>query len=139
MNAKDYKKLASAKRAEAVKVELPSGGTWKMRELPIQQFMLAGKLPTALATRMAEIAANKDGDKGESILATLSPDELVAIMLFARDALVFCAVEPRISTTPTGDDEIGPEDILPEDFEFLTNWVLTGGKTGESLNTFRSE
>ena len=58
---------------------------------------------------------------------------------FGRDLIIYCAVDPKISLTPNSDNEIAPEEILPEDFTFLLHWVLTGGKSGESLSTFRSE
>lgn len=144
MNAKDYKKLASAKRVEAevFDVTLPSGSVWKLREPPIQQFVLAGKLPASLAAKMAKAAQdgknNPDG-ANQDLQDSLTPEDLLNNIAFGRDLLLFCAVEPKISLNPVHDDEIAPEDILPEDFGFLMSWVMTGGKSGESLNTFRSE
>lgn len=144
MNAKDYKKLASAKRAEAVTfdVTLPSGSMWKLIEPPIQQFMLAGKLPASLTAKIAAIATKTNGGSAEAtreMMSELTPEDLLDNLAFGRDLLLFCAIEPRISLNPSSDNEIAPEDILPEDFLFLINWVMTGGKSGESLNTFRPE
>jgi hypothetical protein len=145
MNAKDYKKLASQKRTEEVlhDVPVPSGGVWKMREPPIEQWVLAGKLPGSLVSKMAA-AAGTNGDLDaakKGLLQTLKPEDLLNSLEFGRDLLLYCAVEPRIKmdADPESETEIAPEDILPEDFPFLINWVLTGGKTGESLESFRSE
>lgn len=144
MNAKDYKKLASAKRgAKAViDVTVPSGGVWKMIEPPIQQFVMAGKLPASLAAKMAAAATGKDvADAGQEMLEKLTPEDLMQNLQFCRDLLLHCAVEPKIviDADPDSETEIAPEDIDPEDFEFLIKWVMTGGKAGESLETFRSE
>lgn len=138
MNASDYKKLASAKRAEAMDVELPSGAVWKLREPPIQQFVLAGKLPSAMAAKLAKIAQENNNDAAgrKAIMSSLDSDELIGALSFGRDLLLHCAVEPVISLNPTSDDQIAPEDIMPEDFTFLMNWVLSGGKSGESLDNF---
>lgn len=137
MNANDYRKLASAKRAEAMDVELPSGAVWKLREPPIQQFIMAGKLPTSMAAKLAKLAKESDSADGrKAVLNSLDPGELVTALAFGRDLLLSCAVEPVISLNPTSDTEIAPEDIMPEDFTFLMNWVLSGGKSGESLDTF---
>jgi hypothetical protein len=143
MNASDYKKLASAKRTEAVvfDVELPSGSVWKLREPPIEQFILAGKLPASLTSKMAGLAkANGNSVQAQKdLLAKLTPEDIMSNLEFGRDLILYCAVEPQISLHPTNDDQIAPEDILPDDFMFLVNWVLSGGKSGGSLETFRPE
>lgn len=135
MNANDYRKLASAKRAEAMDVTLPSGAVWKLCEPPIQQFVLAGKLPSSMAAKLAKIAQDGNAD-GKAVLPNLDPEELMGALAFGRDLLLHCAVKPQISLNPIGEDQIAPEDIMPEDFTFLLNWVLSGGKSGESLTNF---
>jgi hypothetical protein len=142
MNAKDYKKLASAKQGDMVQeVTLPSKAVWKMLEPPIKQFVMAGKLPASLAAKMAGIAQRHEGEvDGEAMLKELSREDLMKNLEFGRDLLLHCAVEPRISlAVPLPEDAIAPEDILPEDFEFLLGWVMSGGKSGEGLGTFRGE
>lgn len=136
MNAKEYKKLAAKKRltTDIYDLQLPSGAIWKLRKPPIEQFIMAGKLPTALVARMAK-AAKKDAEATD-VMRDLSADEMVASLEFGRDLLLYCAVEPAIALNPKGENEIAPEDILPDDFLFLINWLITGGRAGESLNTF---
>jgi hypothetical protein len=142
MNAEDYKKLASAKRLETFDVETPSGAVWKMREPPIEQFIIAGKLPASLAAKMASVVGRSGGDKdsaSKAMLTELEPEDLMNNLTFGRDLLLYCAVEPRISLSPTDENEIAPEDILPDDFMFLISWVMTGGKSGAALSNFRVE
>jgi len=147
MNAKDYKKLASAKRvdAEVFEVTLPStGAVWKLREPPIQKFVLSGKLPASLASKMAAAAKNGNGDSKKTeqeVLESLSPEDLMLCLALGRDLLLHCAVEPRIviDADPESETEISPEDIDPDDFTFLMSWVFSGGKSGENLTAFRSE
>lgn len=143
--AKNYKQLASAKRQEETvhDVTLPSGAVWKMADPPIQRFIATGKLPQGLVTKMTAIAKRTGGDPGETgkeMLKNLSPEDMVSTLFFVRDLLQYCARDPKISTeTPTPDDAIAPEEIIPEDFEFLSNWVLSGGNAGSGLGTFRRE
>jgi hypothetical protein len=137
MNAKQYQELASGKRSEATEVTLPSGAVWKLREPPIQQWIVSGKLPSALAAKMAQAASNGGADDPQQMLQQLTPEDLLSNLEFGRDLLLFCAVEPRITLGPTNENAIAPEDILPEDFAFLMSWVLSGGVTGEGLSTFR--
>jgi hypothetical protein len=144
MNAQDYKQMASAKQGSAlIDVTLPSGAVWKLKEPPIQQFVMAGKLPASLAAKMAAIAKKHEGNKdatGKAMVSEIGTEGLMKNLEFGRDLLLHCAVEPRISIeSPVPDDAIAPEDILPEDFEFLIGWVMSGGKSGASLGTFRSE
>ncbi len=144
MKASDYKKLASAKRTEMVTfdVTLPSGCVWKLREPPIKQYVLAGKLPAAFAGKMASLAKKTGADATaarQAMADSLSPQDLMDSLEFGRDLLLFCAVEPQIALKPISDNQIAPEDILPEDFDFLINWVLSGGTSGESLGTFPEE
>lgn len=142
MNREDYKTHISAKRAaeKTFDVELPSGAVWKLREPPIQQFMLAGKLPASLASKMAKVAERSGEDAKAAqvaMTAELTAEDVMGSLEFGRDLLLHCAVEPEISLKPVNDNQIAPEDIWPEDFAFLINWVLTGGKSGESLSNFR--
>jgi len=140
MKAQDYKKLAAEKSDKIIHdVELPSGAVWKLIEPPVQQFIMAGKLPAALTAKLAAVAKRNNGVTGSDLLKELSEEDLLHNLEFGRDLLIHCAVEPRIAIYPKDENEIGPEDILPEDFNFLLNWCFSGGKSGESLSTFREE
>ena len=135
--------IANRKKEETEKVfdvTLPSGFVWKLRAPALNQFILAGKLPAALTAKMVEITAQAEGtteEVGAQIMARLTPAEIVQNLEFNRDLVIYCAVEPKISLNPQDENEIGLTDILPEDFEFLMNWV--GGKRAESLDSFRRQ
>lgn len=143
--AEKYKKRGQEKREEEElqEVTLPSGEVWLMATPPIQRFIRLGKLPDAMVAKMMAIMKSSKGDPAETgrlAAQRMTPDEMVSNLIFARDLLYYCAREPRISVEyPTPDDAIAPEDIIPEDFDFLTNWVMSGGNAGSGLETFRSE
>jgi hypothetical protein len=143
--AKSYAKHAQAKRSELSlnEIKLPSGFVWKLADPPIQQFVMSGKLPSHLAAKMAAAIKASGGDVAEAqkkAMASLSPEDIIANLEFGRDLLLACAIEPRISLEhPVPDDAVAPEDILPEDFSFLLNWVMKGGESGNGLDTFRGE
>lgn len=141
-SAAAYKQLAAKKRNESTvfDVTLPSGAVWKLREPPIQQFIMSGQVPAALLRRM--LTAAKTAEDGKTSLASamgsFTPDDLLSQLEFGRDLLLHCAVEPRLTLDPKGDDELSPSDILPEDFDFLLHWVMNGGNAGSGLETFRA-
>jgi hypothetical protein len=145
MKASEYRKLRQSNNAKEkiYDVTLPSGCVWKMRTPPIQQFMLAGKLPKDLATKMVDITSS-GGTKAETqkkIAETMTATELTQTLAFGRDLLLHCAVEPRIVLNPDPDSEyeIAPEEIDPVDFDFLLAWVMKGGNPGEALGSFRKK
>lgn len=144
MSTQDYRVFASKHRTgeNTIDVKAPSGYVWKMKTPPIQEFILAGKLPAALTAKLTKIATEHKDNSEEAqkaMLAKLTPDDFLANLAFGRDLLVHCAVDPKISLNPTSEDEISPEEIIPEDFMFLIGWVMRGGTTGESLDSFRPE
>jgi hypothetical protein len=128
-----YKQIIEARRAQdhVQDLTLPSGSTWKVSDPPLAHFMSAGKLPPALVEKMVAIAKESGGDPQAVLQITakrLGPDDMVSFLIVTRDMLLHCVREPRISTeTPTPEDAIAPEDILPEDFAFLRDWMWSGG------------
>lgn len=143
--AEKYRNLAAKKRSEGVlhSLTLPSGAVWKLREPPLQQFIVAGNLPASLLKKMFSAARNAglsdaSAESCEALVKAFTADELVVQLEFARDLILYCSVEPKISLDPQNDNELAPTDILPEDFEFLKNWVMNGGRAGSSLTTFRT-
>lgn len=144
MSANNYKQMASASQntEKIFDVTVPSGFVWKLREPPLKAFILAGKLPAALTAKMADIHSRFHGDfegAQRASIEELTGEEVLANLEFARDMLLLSAVEPKIAIKPANEDEIAPEEILPEDLEFLIGWVMAGGKSGEDLSTFRPE
>jgi hypothetical protein len=117
-------------------VRLPSGSVWQLIDPPAECFRLAGKLPAGLLSKVApkSKAPGIDDDELRRLaFKKLSPEEVVSNLTFARELLALCSRDPKISlVTPTPADAIAPENILPEDFEFLKDWILSGGNAGRS-------
>ena len=144
MKASEYRqRIAVAGTSEKLhEVTLPSGFVWKLRTPPVQQFLLSGRLPKDLASKLVALDPIKDKKKRlEAIEKSLSATELTQSLEFGRDLLLHCAVEPRIvaNPDPDNDNEIAPEEIDPADFDFLLGWVMTGGSPGKILGNFRTK
>ena len=139
MKAEEYKKLASAKQVTE-EVTLPSGAIFKMRVAPIQNWVQTGVLPASLTYKMQVVAQAKAPEEAAQIvIETFTEEDYVAQQTLSRKLLEFCCVEPKISVGGDDPDALQPEDITPDDFQFLSKWVWSGGKAGESLETFRKQ
>jgi hypothetical protein len=143
--ATDYRNRRQQAQASEPTAELtlPSGAVFVVRRPPIQVWITAGKIPQSFLAQLLD--AKRDG-QAES----LPEAETLAAVGFLRDALVYAVVEPRLRIGATGDDELDPSDLSPEDFEFLTGWIMAGSpgvpvptKGGEvsteSLSRFRQK
>lgn len=141
MKASDYKKLASKARV-TYEVELPSGAVFKMADPPVQQWVMAGRLPTGLMAKMIAVAKDTAGGgekaAAEAALAAMTEEEFVLQLTLGRELLFATVIEPRLSADGKG-DTVAITDILPDDYTFLMKWIWSGGKQGGSLDTFRSE
>lgn len=141
MKASDYKKLASKARV-TYEVELPSGAVFKLADPPVQQWVMAGRLPTGLMAKMVAVAKGIEGKSSEAAaeaaLKAMTEEEFVLQLTLGRELLLATVIEPRLSAE--GDaDSVALTDILPDDYTFLMKWIWSGGKQGGSLDTFRSE
>ncbi len=124
MKAQDYKKRA---QANELVYDLPMNTPdciWKVKKFPMQQFLLAGKLPTFLAAKIKKAATETEYDEVEEKMSKTDYDETLA---FTKNAIEYIAVEPRVSENPQSEDEIAHEDIPKEDLEILQNWIVSGG------------
>ncbi len=140
MKASEYRKLAKASDTDGVfDLTLPSGAVFKVKRPPSQQWILAGRLPSSLAEKLTGIQDSSGGVDLERAQKTLSPGETIKMLEFGRDLLLYAVVEPKISIDPQGEEEIAPEDILPEDFNFLYQWAMSGGEEAKVLENFREE
>jgi hypothetical protein len=138
MKASDYKKHANKKQITE-KITLPSGAEWQMRLPNLEQWVIAGKLPSSLVGKMAEAAKASDGQNEQAaveLLKSFTEDEFNKALILGRELLIYSAVEPKVSSDGSG-DTLAIEDILPDDFAYLTKYVWSGGKQGQRLETFR--
>lgn len=141
MKASEYRKR-KAEREPIADLTLPSGAIFKVRRPPLQVWITSGKVPQSFVRSM--LNANLNGITAEA----LDPEETVSGLIFLRDAILYAVVEPRLIPGGTGENELDPAELDPEDFEFLQRWILRGSPgvpvltkegetTIESLNRFR--
>lgn len=120
----DYLDLVRARRESAgvLELEMPSGAVWRYRPINLRQYALAGQLPMHLVQKLdsAKASARELTDKE---LAELG----VAALTITRDVILHNLVWPRVSLEPSP-DTIQPTDIDPEDFDFFTRFVMSGGQ-----------
>jgi hypothetical protein len=132
-----YRKNKAARAEKTFEVELPSGNKFLLRDPNLQMFVVSGALPLGVAEKME--AARAEGKTDEQAFKMLSPKEQIASINFATKLVRYICVSPKIVDNPQTDDEIAPEELLPEDFSFLVQWAQSGGGEAEKLNSFRPQ
>lgn len=129
MASKEQKWRALGQKAakqEAQDLELPSGMIIRARRPGPALLAHYARLPLTLAA-----GVNDERPNG----ADESTGELSNFAEFLREILVYCVVEPGISTTP-GPGQIHPREIPNGDFEFIIGWALRREEAA-SLESFR--
>jgi hypothetical protein len=78
-------------------------------------------------------------DVQAAIQQKMQGQELVDSLVFMREIVHQCCVNPKFVEFATEDDEIGAADMLPADFAEIYKWVMNHeGVAGlEGLQTFR--
>jgi hypothetical protein len=138
MNLAEYRR----RKTITAEITLPSGLTVTVRRPPLQVWMMAGRIPQSFVKQILE-------GKGETP-EELSPEDTMASIAFVRDAILYGVVSPRlvVGANPNSETELDPSELDPEDFLFLSRWIMTlspdvpvatkGGEVSlESLNRFR--
>lgn len=130
-----YARIRAGKAAteKLFNFQAPSGMLFKLRAPDMQTFVSSGVLPLALADKLAKGEAS--GSMAETI-EDLSPKEQAQLVRFSAKLVRYVCVVPRISDDPAGEDEIGPEDLLREDFDAIVTWAAAGGGEAEGLSNF---
>jgi hypothetical protein len=70
--------------------------------------------------------------------AYVDEDEAKRIMDLLRELLVWCCLEPRVSTEPKDESEIHPREIADKDLWFIVGWALRLREV-EAFRPFRRE
>lgn len=148
MNAELWR--ARARAAEPVfEKTLPSGFRVKLQRVPLESYLLSGKLPQALTSKLAATyQAESAGQKAE---VSLTLEETMQALEFMRSIVRTAVVYPKIVEGGTGEHEIDPSEIPAEDFQAIFAWCMAGcpdipvllasGKetTVEAVSNFRDE
>lgn len=120
-------RAAEAARQEAVELTLPSGMVILARRPSLAEVAMWGGLPLSLAA----------AQQGKSA-PELSAQEVLGVFEFARTVLLNTVIEPRISLTPSGPDEIHPREISGPDLDFVLAWAQRG-EEARNLESFRGQ
>lgn len=137
MNLAEYRNRKKA----TTELTLPSGLTVTAQRPPLQVWMMAGRIPQSFVKQML------DG-KGTTP-EELSSEETLASIAFVREAILYAVISPRliVGADPESETELDPSELDPQDFLYLSRWIMTGSpgvpvatKGGEipleSLNRF---
>ena len=116
--AAEYRAKRSNRPRPTAHLRLPSGAEFLVTRPPLEVWIAAGRFPqsfmkAALAGPGADVAPQTD-------------EEVLGALAFIRQAIIEAVVEPRLVPGTTAEDELDPADLAPEDFEFLTQWILQG-------------
>jgi len=118
----------------------PTGRAWTMRPLPKHIFLMFGQMPTSLSE--IAIKAMQEGDEAafqKELQSTLSPEEMMQSAMFAREAVKYSVVSPKISLTPRV-GEVSAFDVTEDEFNFLVKTAIQSiGGSAEGLKSFRSQ
>jgi hypothetical protein len=144
--ASAYRAKKAEKRSERPtgKITLPSGAEWVVCRPPLEVWIASGKFPQAF------LKSTMEGGAGGAAVEQISDDDALKAIVFVRDAILEAVVEPRLVVGTTNEDELDPSEIEPEDFTFLTKWIMAncpgvpvetrGGQVAvDDLKTFRQK
>lgn len=143
--ASAYRAKKAEKRGERPtgKLTLPSGAEWVVCRPPLEVWIAAGKFPQSF------LKAATDGG-ADGAVDRISDEDAMKAIVFVRDAILESVVDPRLVVGTTNEDELDPSEIEPEDFTFLTKWIMAncpgvpvetrGGQVAvDDLKTFRQK
>jgi hypothetical protein len=144
VTAADYRKRRATSDRPTQLITVPSGFVWELRAPNILAYMATGRYPQSLVSKGLE-AFRKNGtlDKeslGKEIIKQSSDEEIAETLIFMRQIVVDACVNPRIVVGGTGEDELDPVEVDPDDFRFIFKWCMEhGGVAGvDGLQSFRA-
>ena len=116
-----------------------NGRQWTLRPLPPHFLLMFGQLPTNMTEKAAAALSTSDeGAFAEEVQKTLSPKQVFDTAIFAREAVKFALVKPRIALIPESEDEISAFEVSEDEFKFLVQTVMAGGAS-QSAAKFRGK
>lgn len=143
----DLKPMSAAEyRANAEKVKdqgpteivpLKSGSVFELRRPDLSGYMKTGRLPQSLVSQgLSAWSARKSP---EQVAQSLNDKDVIESLIFMREIVHDCTVNPKFVEFATNENEIGAADMLPEDFDEIYAWAMGyQGVAGiESLRSFR--
>ncbi|HEU4796950.1 MAG TPA: hypothetical protein VFT02_15040 [Pyrinomonadaceae bacterium] len=138
MSAAEYRANAQKKEAERPTeiVPLKSGSVFELRRPDLEAYMVMGRLPQSLVR--TGVKAWKIG--AEQVANNLSDEDATDALIFMREIVHDCTVNPKFVEFAVNDNEIGAADMLKEDFNEIFHWAMTHqGVAGiDGLQSFRA-
>lgn len=139
MSAAEYR--ANAERIKADRptqvVKLKSGSVFELRRPDLSAYMVTGRLPQSLVRE--GMKAWKTNISADKIASDLDDQDVVDSLIFMREIVHDCTVNPRFVEFATEDNQISAADMLVEDFNEIFSWAIgyqgVAGVIG--LQTFR--
>lgn len=143
--AEEYRELAARKRAEKPTeiVPLKSGSVFGLRRVDIQSYLIMGQCPTSvmmIGFRAFEEKQKRAGQKVNasgplSVLGSLNGDEAAGLLIFMREVVSDCTVNPKFVEVANNPGEISASDMLPEDFSEIFAWAMAHAEeSSEQVN-----
>lgn len=130
---------------------LPSGRTILVTRPPLAQWYSFGQLPESLSSLALKSVGHKPAEIDQVTVANelmKDPTQIRGLAQFVRQILEYAVVSPRVKEFASGQGEIHPSKIPPQDLQFILEWVQGGCKgvpiettkgvvSDESLDNFR--
>jgi hypothetical protein len=146
-SATEYRNTPRQRPANTVLVTVPSGAKWELAQPDFMGYIATGRMPQSLVLEFLASAERrgvkpeefKDQEKAAEIAVDISTKETVNALIFMRTVVEDACINPRIVVGGTGDDELDPTEVKPEDFKFIFQWCMShSGVAGlAGLQTFR--
>ena len=124
-------------------IKCPSGMVFKALRPDVKIFYASGRLPEFLQNQMAIVQAAAKGSESAFEDEIKNNEELQNKILsntrFLRDLILNHVKEPRIVEIRGSEDEIGFDELLPKDFDYLCRWMISGegDVAAQAAETFR--
>jgi hypothetical protein len=112
------------RKRQTVRLECPSGTVCYVQRLGPELALRAGRVARILK-RPGEAQSTPTPESEQAFLESLSDEDFLRLMLFAKEVVVETVVTPRIVNNPNK-DQLGPDDLPVQDFWFLFNWAKNG-------------
>lgn len=137
MNREQYLEHASVRAEKAgINVTLPTGAVFKMRPAPIQHWAAIGIIPASLVEKFGIFANMKDPEKAAKLASEIyTAKDIDDQQQLTQRCFKFCCLEPRVDLTGEDPEALSVEDLDSDDLEFLTKWMVSGGKFDTNLET----
>lgn len=142
MTAAEYRANARAFRAKGPTevVTLKNGSVFELRRPDLQGALITGRIPQSLLQEGMQAWQKAGKASPEDIAKQMGDKEVLDSLIFMREVVSECCVNPRFVEVATADDEIGSSDMLPADFTEIFEWAMRhqGVEGIEALRSFRS-